>query len=148
MQNVDARYQIQMKWEDEVPCLLGNFLVIFLDSEDVFDVLHRQLRFIFLCRIRVSIPNTVPRNRGKLPAWPESFASAYSTAFARHTEPISLSKFRTPDSLVYDSIILDTTSWVNSTCPSPRPSIPRQHSQNFQGSGVLTGTNLLWNQML
>lgn len=56
-------------------------------------------------------------------ACPESLASAYSTAFARHTEPISRSRFRTPDSRVYDSIILDTTSWLNSTCPSPRPSI-------------------------
>jgi len=99
----------------------------------------------FSAENRVSIPNTVPQNREFLPAWPESFASAYSTAFARHTEPISLSKFRTPDSLVYDSIILDTTSWLNSTCPSPRPSIPRQQSQNFQGRGVLTCTNLLWN---
>jgi hypothetical protein len=144
-----------MKWEDEVPCLFGDFLVIFLNPENVFNILHRQLGFIFLCGNQVSwCPREAKQSKQEnlrhrmahrfmpwssrfvdffnseihLPAWPESFASAYSTAFARHTEPISLSRFRTPDSLVYDSMILDMTSELNSTCPSPRPSLPRQNS--------------------
>lgn len=42
----------------------------------------------------------------------ESLVSAYSTAFALHTLPISLSNVLTPASLVYDVI-----KWTNASSP-------------------------------
>ncbi|KIH90129.1 hypothetical protein SPBR_00171 [Sporothrix brasiliensis 5110] len=49
-----------------------------------------------------------------------SLASAYSTALARHTDPSSRSKLRTPASRVYDSITLATTVSSSPTCASRR----------------------------
>ncbi|KAF4513429.1 hypothetical protein G6O67_000702 [Ophiocordyceps sinensis] len=55
------------------------------------------------------------------PRRPPSLASANSTALARQTDPSSRSRLRTPDSRVYDSMILDTTSWLKATWSSASP---------------------------